>query len=171
MIRPFRFASDWRISLIVAAIPLLSACSVEDEAENSLISAAIVSLYDYKQGGVGVFLKTEDAHTVPIFIGHFEAQALQMAISKQKSARPLPYDLLENLLDEVDGTLRRVVVHSIEDNVFHAYLEIERKGENVRLDCRPSDGMVLATQADAPIFVTPEVVEKSGSGGQRVKKT
>ena len=88
--------------LISALLSLaLIACSEDEEKINNdlLIPVEIFGFYDYGEGGVGVFLKGEEAKVVPIIIGHFEAQALQMAINKQELPRPIPYDLLQAMLD------------------------------------------------------------------------
>ena len=48
------------------------------------------------------------------------------------------------------------------DETFHAYLLIQTQEEVFYLDCRPSDGMILATLMDIPIFMSPEVMEEAG---------
>ncbi len=159
--------------LISALLSLaLIACGEDEERINNdlLIPVEIFGFYDYGEGGVGVFLKGEEAKVVPIIIGHFEAQALQMAINKQELPRPIPYDLLQAMLERMEGNIRQLVIHSIKENVFHAYLVIEAQGKSFSLDCRPSDGMVMVSRLGAPIYLTSEVMEQAGTSLKDMEK-
>ena len=39
---------------------------------------------------------------------------------------------------------------------------IQAEGQSFYLDCRPSDGMIVATLLGVPLFLTPEVMEAAG---------
>ena len=140
------------------------------EEESRLISVHIFDIYPYPdaQQGLGapqnflVLLKGDDERMVPITIGHFEGQALAMAIRKIALPRPLPHDLLRSLLEKIDATVHKLVIHTLKDDVFHAYLMIQTQTEPFYLDCRPSDGMILATLLATPIYMSPEVIEAAG---------
>ena len=140
------------------------------EEENRLIPMHIFDIYPYPdaQQGLGapqnflVLLKGDENRVVPITIGHFEGQALAMAIRKIALPRPLPHDLLRSLLEKVDATVHKLVIHTLKKDVFHAYLMVQPQGEPFYLDCRPSDGMILATLLATPIFMSPEVIEAAG---------
>lgn len=140
------------------------------EQENRLIPVHIFDIYPYPdaQQGLGapqnflVLLKGDEKRVVPITIGHFEGQALAMAIRKIALPRPLPHDLLRSLLEKIDATVHKLVIHTLKEDVFHAYLMIQTQDEPFYLDCRPSDGMILATLLATPIFMSPEVIEAAG---------
>lgn len=135
-----------------------------------LIPVRIFNIYPYAdvQQGMGgqqnflVFLKGEENRVVPITIGHFEGQALAMALRKIPLPRPLPHNLLQNLLDKMKARARKLVIHTLKDDVFHAYLLIQTQDDTFYLDCRPSDGMILATLIGTPIFMSPEVMQEAG---------
>lgn len=135
-----------------------------------LIPVKIFNIYPYAdvQQGMGgpqnflVFLKGEENRVVPITIGHFEGQALAMALRKIPLPRPLPHNLLQNLLDKMKARARKLVIHTLKDDVFHAYLLIQTQDDTFYLDCRPSDGMILATLIGTPIFMSPEVMQEAG---------
>jgi uncharacterized protein len=135
-----------------------------------LLSVKIFNIYPYAdaQQGVGgtknflVFLKGEENRVVPITIGHFEGQALAMAMRKLPLPRPLPHNLLQNLLEKMKAKARKLVIHTLKDEVFHAYLLIQTQEEAFYLDCRPSDGMILATLVGTPIYISPEVMNEAG---------
>ncbi len=129
--------------------------------ETHLVPVQIVGLQPYTEA-VTVFLKGDGPKVVPIVVGLFEAEALLMAIQKNKPSHPVAYDLLQNLLEHVQGSIRHLVIHSIREKTFYAYLVIDGKTKPIILDCRPSDGMVLAKRLNAPIFLTPEVIDQTG---------
>ncbi|MFL2540486.1 MAG: bifunctional nuclease family protein [Candidatus Latescibacterota bacterium] len=102
------------------------------EEENRMIPMHIFDIYPYPdaQQGLGapqnflVLLKGDEKRVVPITIGHFEGQALAMAIRKIALPRPLPHDLLRSLLEKIDATVHKLVIHTLKDDVFHAYLMV-----------------------------------------------
>ena len=142
---------------------------MKDEGSH-LIPVNIFDMYPYpdSEQGLGipqkflVLLKGEENNVVPITIGHFEGEALVMALRKIALPRPLPHDLLCNLLKRIDAVVHKLVVHTLKEDVFHAYLLVQAQGQPFYLDCRPSDGMIVATLLAVPLFVTPEVMEAAG---------
>jgi bifunctional DNase/RNase len=99
---------------------------------------------------------------LPIAVGEFEAAAIQMQLSGERPLRPISYDLFASLLDELTMPVRRVVIHSVEGQVFHAVAVVERDNRLREIDCRPSDAVALALRTDAPIFLTGELLDLAG---------
>jgi bifunctional DNase/RNase len=91
-----------------------------------------------------------------------EGQYLVMAMQQVSFPRPLTHNLIQNLLGKVKGKVHQLVIHTLKDETFHAYLLIQTQDEVFYLDCRPSDGMILATLMNIPIFMSPEVMEEAG---------
>jgi hypothetical protein len=109
-----------------------------------------------------VLLKDLDSELMlPIWVGPFEANAIASEIEKIAPQRPMTHDLLRNVITEMDGTVRRVVVTELRDNTFFAILEISVNGANVIIDARPSDAIALALRVDCPIYVREEVIQSS----------
>lgn len=136
-----------------------------------LIPVEILRIYPYAetQQSLGfpetfmVFLKgDDDTRVVAITIGRSEGQALHLAIKKIAPPRPLTHNLLQNLLEKIRGKVHKLVIHSIKDGVFHAYLLVETPEETYHLDCRSSDGMIISTLVGAPIYMSAEVMEEAG---------
>ena len=109
-----------------------------------------------------VVLKGEEDRFVLISIGFPEGQYLVMAMQDVSFPRPLTHNLIQNLLEKVRGEVHQLVVHTLKDETFHAYLLIQTQDEVFYLDCRPSDGMILATLMSIPIYMSPEVMEEAG---------
>ena len=76
--------------------------------------------------------------------------------------RPLTHNLMQNLLEKINGQVHQLVIHTLKDETFHAYLLVQTQDEVFYLDCRPSDGMILATLMSIPIFMSPEVMQEAG---------
>ena len=95
---------------------------------------------------------------VPIWVGIFEANAIALEIEKTTTPRPMTHDLMIQLIRSTEGVLRRVVITELKEETFYAVLWIERGGEWMSLDARPSDALALALRMDCPIFVADPVV-------------
>ena len=109
-----------------------------------------------------VVLKGEDEKFVPVSIGFPEGQYLVMAMRQVSFPRPLTHNLIQDLLEKIKGQVHQLVIHTLKDETFHAYLLIQTQDEVFYLDCRPSDGMILATLMAIPIFMSPEVMAEAG---------
>jgi uncharacterized protein len=106
-----------------------------------------------------VILKDADGEALlPIWVGLYEANAIAIEIEKATAPRPLTHDLLKNMVDGLNGQVKRVVVSELKNDTFYAVIWMEQKGETVALDARPSDALALALRVDCPIFVEEEVL-------------
>jgi bifunctional DNase/RNase len=138
--------------------------------DDRLLPVKIYNIYpfsDAQQGMAGaqsflVVLKGDASKVVPITIGHFEGHALVMALRRIPLPRPLPHNLLQDLLKKMEAVVQKLVIHTLKDDVFHAHLLIRTEDDTFSLDCRPSDGMILATLLDTPVFMSPEVMREAG---------
>ena len=131
-----------------------------------LIPVQIWRIYPYPevapQENFLVVLKGEDEKFVPVSIGFPEGQYLVMAKQQVSFPRPLTHNLIQDLLEKIKGQVHQLVIHTLKDETFHAYLLIQTQDEVFYLDCRPSDGMILATLMGIPIFMSPEVMAEAG---------
>ncbi len=110
-----------------------------------------------------VILKEKNADRyLPIWIGVFEANAIALKITGVTPERPITHDLMATTLGELDVSLRRIVVSSLDNEVFFARLYLARDGHEVDVDARPSDAIALAVRLECPIFVASEVLERAG---------
>src|SRR5246127_289358 len=104
-----------------------------------------------------VILKDVGGETVlPIWVGVYEANAIALEMEKVATPRPMTHDLLKNLLIGLDAQVRKVVVNDLRDDTFFAVIWLEREGNSISIDSRPSDALALALRCDCPIFVEDE---------------
>ena len=100
---------------------------------------------------------------LPIIIGRFEAAAISMAQSEQKPARPISYDLAQQILLGVNSKITKVDITDLHESTYYAEIHLvdEDGGQHV-LDARPSDAIALALRFDAPIYAAAQIVEETG---------
>jgi len=98
---------------------------------------------------------------LPIWVGVFEANAIAFEIEKAAPPRPMTHDLLRNLVAGFDARVTKVVVTELRDDTFFAAIWLERRGQHITLDARPSDALALALRSDCPIYVEDSVLRHS----------
>jgi bifunctional DNase/RNase len=109
-----------------------------------------------------VVLKDVQGNTVlPIWVGIFEANAIALEIEKVSTPRPMTHDLLKTVLMGLEAGVRKVVVNELRDDTFFAVIWLERGGELISVDSRPSDALALALRLDCPIYVDDSVLKSS----------
>jgi bifunctional DNase/RNase len=109
-----------------------------------------------------VILKDVGGDTVlPIWVGVYEANAIALEIEKVTTPRPMTHDLIKNVLTGLDTQVHKVVVTELKEDTFYAVIWLERNGQIVSIDSRPSDALALALRMDCPIFVEDDVLKTS----------
>lgn len=109
-----------------------------------------------------VILKDVNGNTVlPIWVGIYEANAIALEIEKVSTPRPMTHDLIKQLLHGLNTGVRKVVVNELKDDTFYALIWLERDGELISVDSRPSDALAVALRLDCPIFVDDSVLKSS----------
>ena len=109
-----------------------------------------------------VVLTDGGEHSLPIFIGLWEAVSINSAKNKEILSRPFTHDLFLDLVGKFSITIHFLQIDSIEDGVYYAQLVLSSDHHKEYLDCRPSDGIALALRADVPIFVDENVLSSAG---------
>jgi bifunctional DNase/RNase len=91
---------------------------------------------------------------LPIWIGAAGAQAIarQLAGGRRRGPRhPRPGEVDVRSVSEFG--LQRVLIRDLRDGTYFADVVLERDGEEVSIDSRPSDAIALAVRFGRPIFV------------------
>jgi uncharacterized protein len=110
-----------------------------------------------------VVLKEEDMDRyLAIWIGPYEADAITIKLQGVEIARPLTHDLLEQGIRKLGAHVSHILVNDLHDDTFYARVVMDRDGERIELDSRPSDAIALAVRVQAPIFVSESVMERAG---------
>jgi len=120
---------------------------------------------------VVVLKETEGAGILPIWVGIYEANAIALEIEKVQTPRPMTHDLLKNVLSGLNVHVNKVVVSDLKEDTFYALIWMERDGQLMSVDSRPSDALALALRLDCPIFVDDEVMKHSKMSNAIAEKT
>jgi len=131
-----------------------------------MLVSDIWSIVKVKHGNA-VLLKPRGIDAaVPIFIGSLEMQSILLALDGKSLPRPMTHDLFLNMLSHVNLSVKRVEIHELKDDTFHARLIItggEYTNENpLILDSRPSDALAIAVRKKCPFFIYAAVLEQTG---------
>ena len=101
---------------------------------------------------VVILQEKEGERLLPIWIGQAEAESIVMQMNGIKRERPLTHDLCKSLIVGLGGALRRVQITKVQKSTYYAELHVERGGEIVQVDARPSDSIAIALRLSAPIY-------------------
>jgi RNA polymerase sigma factor (sigma-70 family) len=100
---------------------------------------------------------------LPIWIGSFEADAIQQALEGTQPPRPMTHDLALQLFKPLGGTVQQIVINRIADETFYAEIMLVANGQTHVIDARPSDAIALAVRSSAPIYVARSVFDTVGT--------
>jgi len=105
----------------------------------------------------------EEARYLPIPIGPNEASAIAYHLQGVTPERPLTHDTALQAIRALGATLREVRITEVREETFRARMVmVDLSGEEAELDARPSDAVALALRADAPIFISAELLSAEG---------
>jgi bifunctional DNase/RNase len=117
-----------------------------------------------------VLKEVSGASILPIWVGIYEANAIALEIEKVLTPRPMTHDLIKLLLTGLETGVRKVVVSDLKDDTYYAVIWLEKEGELISVDSRPSDALAIALRLDCPIYVDDTVLKTSKAAGSVSEK-
>jgi bifunctional DNase/RNase len=117
-----------------------------------------------------VLKEVSGSSILPIWVGIYEANAIALEIEKVLTPRPMTHDLIKLLLSGLDTGVRKVVVSDLKDDTYYAVIWLEKEGELISVDSRPSDALAIALRLDCPIYVDDTVLKTSKAAGSVSEK-
>jgi uncharacterized protein len=130
-----------------------------------LVEVSIERVIGFRESAAAAVVLSHPQKRFLIFVGPAEGSAVQRELANQRADRPATHDLLDYILRGFDIEVKKVVVSSIVNNVFCATVILNQKGQEgapsneVRLDARASDSIVIALKAKVPLWVTRRVLD------------
>ncbi|WP_303852345.1 bifunctional nuclease family protein [Seleniivibrio woodruffii] len=95
---------------------------------------------------------TEESVLIPI--GKYEAENIHSRKCTSGRCKKSAYDMLSPILDSVESvTFDKLVIDNCDCGIYKANLFMTSGGNDVKIDCRPSDGVILAMDRKIPIYV------------------
>ncbi len=134
-----------------------------------VIDSINVALIDYQRA---VILKEKGGERyLPMWVAADQADAILTGPSKVTPQEPLTHDFICSLIGKLGAVLKYVVVDELTEETFHAKAFLEREGNVIEIDCRPSDAIATALRAKMPIFVTEKLLEEAAISIEEINKT
>lgn len=112
-----------------------------------------------------LILRDEATRELRVPIGSCEGLAIHLALQQHVVARPLTHDLALRLLARFSTDLERVVIDDLSEDTYFASLYLRGEQGEISLAARPGDAVALALRAEAPIYITEEVLTRATQGG------
>jgi len=117
------------------------------------------------QQNIVILREADGQRILPIWIGPGEAQAIRRMLSEEAFPRPLTHDLVVITLEGLKAKIARVIIADLRENTFFASVIVERDGQVLSVDARPSDSIALALRAKAPIYVNETLLQPAPAEG------
>jgi bifunctional DNase/RNase len=114
-----------------------------------------------------VLKQTDAARYLTIWIGPYEAEAINLALQEVEVARPLTHDLLKSIFTAFNARVTRVEIVKLQDDIFYSNIIAEVDGQEVQIDSRPSDAIAIAVRAHAPILVHMDIMDVAGASPEQ----
>jgi hypothetical protein len=93
----------------------------------------------------------------PIVIGMPEILAIDRRLKGIQLPRPLTHDLMGRIIEQLGGSLEKIVITDLKDHTFFASIFV-RQGKNlIEIDSRPSDAIGLVSGLNVPLFALDRV--------------
>lgn len=125
-----------------------------------IIDSIRVGLRHYRR--VVVLREKEAERYLTIWVGADVADAIAFRLQDVSVPRPQSHDLMLNLVQELGGSVQAVIVNDLKDDTFYATIQVQKDGQLLEIDSRPSDAIAIAVRASVPIYAVDEVLERAG---------
>ena len=102
----------------------------------------------------------ENRRALPIWIGSAEASAIIRKIEDIPSTRPMTHDLFLDVAKQSQYEITKVEINDVDEQTYFATVYMYNKllDKVLEIDSRPSDAIAIALRAEAPIYVTANVL-------------
>ena len=128
-----------------------------------LVEAEIWSIARIGQENAVLIRPVGSEVAVPIYIDQYQTQSILIGLGNVTISRPLTHDLLISILTTLGVRIDRIEITSLKEGTFYAQIILERNGEKIAIDSRPSDSIALAVRKKCPIFIAENVVEQEAT--------
>lgn len=98
---------------------------------------------------------------LPIWIGPYESESISIALQEIEISRPQTHDLVKNAIYGLGGSIDRIIINELKDDIFYGIIEITQGKKKISLDTRPSDALALAVRTHVPIFISEDIMHSA----------
>jgi bifunctional DNase/RNase len=110
-----------------------------------------------------VFREIAGERRLSFVLGIFEATVISRIVTRMPSPRPLTHDAWLSTVAALGAVVLAVCIHDRQEATYFAEVRLDRSGELVRVDVRPSDGVSMALKAGAPFLIANPLLAAASS--------
>jgi bifunctional DNase/RNase len=141
-----------------------SASDVPDENNTAFRVMTVGSVrFDLGDSSPQIHLVEEESpyRNISVTVALAEAQSLHNALIGKVGARPSTHELTSSIIAQLQADIIAVRILRHENGVFYSELDLMTTRGQERLDCRTSDGVILAIRqvVAAPILCAEEILQ------------
>lgn len=114
------------------------------------------------QNPVVILADKEGKKALPIWIGFPEASAIERELNQISAPRPMTHDLLYSILRQAQIKIKEVKIVQLKNHTYYATLSLVSNKDQLDVDARPSDAIILALKAKVPILIATKILEEQG---------
>ena len=157
---------------IVAGAVAINSTPRGEPAAADLVEMEVAGVFELEGGQAGMLVLREKGREtlLPIVVGRGEADAIEMGLDGREPSRPRSQELLKSAIDALGGRVIRVEIRDANEALYRARVHLAQGNHRVELEARPSDSVVLALGASAPIFVSRELVRDAGLTNEDLRR-
>ena len=140
--------------------------STQKEEEEDIYEVQVkgVGIDRFSKSPIVLLYESKNSKIVPIWIGYSEAQSINMVLNGQVPPRPLTHDLIRNIIQSLNGKVKRITVTEVKNNTFYAIITVVvGDGKEIKIDSRPSDAIAIALRTKSPIYISKEILDMAVS--------
>ena len=130
--------------------------------EETMVTISEVYLKSDRSSGNMVVLKEseEDPNHFVMFVGDSEFAAIAKEKGLVEPKRPLTHDLYLRISDNLQVEFLRIEIYDMKENTYYANVFFLADGQELTVDCRPSDAVALALNRKIPILVNKKLFRR-----------
>ena len=126
-------------------------------SKNIKVEVNSIRLEESSDTPVLLLLDPNSNKILPIWIGTIEAVSIAYAQEGILHSRPQTHDLLLNIIEALDASIKEVNISEIKDNTYYANIVLSSQSGEVVLSSRPSDAIAIALRTKVTVTVNEDV--------------
>lgn len=88
--------------------------------------------------------------------------SIQRGLETTLEQRPDSYDVMFDLMEGYGINVKQVKIDDLKNGIYYAHLLVERDGQLLNLDTKPTDALAVATRFKVPVYVKEHLLQTQG---------
>lgn len=91
-----------------------------------------------------------------------QALSIRLGLEKRVFSRPLSHDIMKDVLDHYNISVKSVAIDVYEDEVYKAKIFLRQQDKILKIDSRPSDAIAMAVREGMRVMVKDDIMKSRG---------